>query len=199
MVKNDKTGLGRALVKHHNHMILETKEKGRAYRNQEKKILESVTEITDIDAIIEQAEEADRLFSTDHPPPNILINLDTSSGADAMAPEERRAQQKREEELHTNSLQVPRRPPWNAKMSVEELDNNEKQAFLIWRRSLARLEENEKLVLTPFEKNLDIWRQLWRVLERSDLLVMVVDARDPMFYRCPDLEVCSYFFLEKDC
>lgn len=33
-----------------------------------------------------------------------------------------------------------------------------------------RLEENEKLVLTPFEKNLDIWRQLWRVLERSDLV-----------------------------
>ena len=32
------------------------------------------------------------------------------------------------------------------------------------------LEENEKLVLTPFEKNLDIWRQLWRVLERSDLV-----------------------------
>ncbi|KAL0655667.1 hypothetical protein Bca4012_076251 [Brassica carinata] len=41
-----------------------------------------------------------------------------------------------------------------------------------------RLEENEKLVLTPFEKNLDIWRQFWRVLERSDLIVMVVDARD---------------------
>ena len=33
-----------------------------------------------------------------------------------------------------------------------------------------RLEENEKLVLTPFEKNLDIWRQLWQVLERSDLV-----------------------------
>ncbi|XP_013603383.1 PREDICTED: GTPase LSG1-1 [Brassica oleracea var. oleracea] len=51
-----------------------------------------------------------------------------------------------------------------------------------------RLEENEKLVLTPFEKNLDICRQLWRVLERSDLIVMVVDARDTLFYRCPDLE-----------
>jgi large subunit GTPase 1 len=73
-------------------------------------------------------------------------------------------------------------------MSVEELDANEKQAFLNWRRMLVSLEENEKLVLTPFEKNLDIWRQLWRVLERSDLIVMVVDARDPLFYRCPDLE-----------
>jgi hypothetical protein len=33
-----------------------------------------------------------------------------------------------------------------------------------------KLEENDKLVLTPFEKNIDIWRQLWRVLERSDLV-----------------------------
>lgn len=35
---------------------------------------------------------------------------------------------------------------------------------------LCRLEENDKLILTPFEKNIDIWRQLWRVLERSDLV-----------------------------
>jgi hypothetical protein len=35
---------------------------------------------------------------------------------------------------------------------------------------LCRLEENDKLVLTPFEKNIDIWRQLWRVVERSDLV-----------------------------
>lgn len=55
-------------------------------------------------------------------------------------------------------------------MSVEQLDANESQAFLTWRRSLARLEENDKLLLTPFEKNLDIWRQLWRVVERSDLV-----------------------------
>jgi large subunit GTPase 1 len=57
-------------------------------------------------------------------------------------------------------------------MNVEKLDANEKQAFLTWRRKLASLEENEKLVLTPFEKNLDIWRQLWRVLERSDLVCL---------------------------
>ncbi|XP_039014253.1 GTPase LSG1-2-like [Hibiscus syriacus] len=188
MGKNEKSGLGRALVKHHNSMIQQTKEKGRFYKSQNKKVLESVTEVSNIDAVIEQAEEADQLFSIQHPTPNLLINLDASSSISEMTPEERREQQKKEEALHASSLRVPRRPPWNAAMSVEELDANEKQAFLVWRRSLARLEENEKLVLTPFEKNLDIWRQLWRVLERSDLLVMVVDARDPLFYRCPDLE-----------
>ncbi|KAE8727192.1 GTPase LSG1-2 [Hibiscus syriacus] len=192
MGKNEKSGLGRALVKHHNSMIQQTKEKGRFYKSQNKKVLESVTEVSNIDAVIEQAEEADQLFSIQHPTPNLLINLDARSSISEMTPEERREQQKKEEALHASSLRVPRRhvllPPWNAAMSVEELDANEKQAFLVWRRSLARLEENEKLVLTPFEKNLDIWRQLWRVLERSDLLVMVVDARDPLFYRCPDLE-----------
>ncbi|XP_052204380.1 GTPase LSG1-2 [Diospyros lotus] len=188
MGKNEKTGLGRALVKHHNQMIQQSKDKGRFYNSQHKKVLESVTEVNDIEAVIEQADEAARLFSADNPIPNLLVDPDSSSSISQMTPKERRDQQKKEEALHASSLRVPRRPPWNAKMSAEELDANERRAFLVWRRSLVRLEENEKLVLTPFEKNLDIWRQLWRVLERSDLLVMVVDARDPLFYRCPDLE-----------
>lgn len=66
MGKNEKTSLGRALVKHHNHMIQETKEKGKSYKDQHKKVLESVTEVSDIDAIIEQAEEAERLFAIHH-------------------------------------------------------------------------------------------------------------------------------------
>ncbi|KAK7324825.1 hypothetical protein VNO77_28696 [Canavalia gladiata] len=183
MGKNQKSGVGRALVKQHNQMVQQSKEKGHLYK---KKVLESFTEISDIDAIIEQADQPQPLFPT--PPRPINLDPNYGTGMDDMTPEEMRKQQKREEALHASSLRVPRRPPWSAGMSVEELDENEKQAFLIWRRSLARLEENKKLVLTPFEKNLDIWRQLWRVVERSDLLVMVVDSRDPLFYRCPDLE-----------
>ncbi|KAF8098260.1 hypothetical protein N665_0270s0031 [Sinapis alba] len=190
MGKNEKTSLGRALVKHHNHVIQETKEKGKYYKSQNKKVLESVTEVSDIDAIIEQAEEAERLFAIHHDSASpVPINMDAgSSGSGVVTAKEWKEQRMREEALHASSLQVPRRPPWTPKMNVEQLDANEKQAFLSWRRKLASLEENEKLVLTPFEKNLDIWRQLWRVLERSDLIVMVVDARDPLFYRCPDLE-----------
>ncbi|XP_062082450.1 GTPase LSG1-2 [Humulus lupulus] len=188
MGKNEKAGLGRALVRQHNQMIIESKEKGRFYKNQHKKVLESITEVTDIDAIIEKAEEADRLFSLNSFEPKVPIALDGSSSSREVPSKEKRDRQKEEEELHASSLRVPRRPKWYAGMSVDVLDANEKQSFLTWRRSLARLEENENLVLTPFEKNLDIWRQLWRVLERSDLLVMVVDARNPLFYRCPDLE-----------
>jgi hypothetical protein len=40
-------------------------------------------------------------------------------------------------------------------------------------RQLAELEEEEGLFLTPFERNLEVWRQLWRVLERSDIVVQV--------------------------
>jgi large subunit GTPase 1 len=42
-------------------------------------------------------------------------------------------------------------------------------------------------MLTPFEKNLHVWRQLWRVVERSDVVVQIVDARNPLLYFCPDL------------
>ena len=44
------------------------------------------------------------------------------------------------------------------------------------------------MMLTPFEKNLEVWRQLWRVLERSQLVVQIVDARNPLLFRCIDLE-----------
>ena len=42
--------------------------------------------------------------------------------------------------------------------------------------------------MTPFEKNLEVWRQLWRVLERSHVVAQVVDARNPLFYYCEDLK-----------
>lgn len=54
---------------------------------------------------------------------------------------------------------------------------------------MGSLEENPALRMTPFEKNLEVWRQLWRVVERSDVVVQVVDARQPLLYRCEDLEV----------
>ena len=36
--------------------------------------------------------------------------------------------------------------------------------------------------------NLDFWRQLWRVIERSDVLIQVVDGRNPLLFRNADLE-----------
>ncbi len=43
--------------------------------------------------------------------------------------------------------------------------------------------------MTPFERNIEVWRQLWRVVERSDLIVQIVDAKRSLLFRSVDLEI----------
>ena len=90
--------------------------------------------------------------------------------------------------IYTINLQQSLSPAWTPSTTPEELHLAERTAFLDWRRHLAHLEEDQGLLMTPFEKNLEIWKQLWRVVERCDLLVQIVDARNPGLFRCPDLE-----------
>ena len=74
-------------------------------------------------------------------------------------------------------------------MTSEQLDVQERKAFIDWRRGIAELEEkHENAFVTPFEKNLQFWRQLWRTMERSHLVCQIVDARDPLLFRCKDIE-----------
>lgn len=56
-----------------------------------------------------------------------------------------------------------------------------------WRRGLARTAKESNLEMTPFEKNLFVWKQLWRVVERSHLLILIVDARNPLAFISRDL------------
>ena len=118
--------------------------------------------------------------------------------------EEKRTLRKQSE--NKQRLRVPRRPPWTKTMTTAQLDRQEKDAFLEWRRGLAeyvlyvlllllhpsnplaRLQDRDNFLLTPFERNIEVWRQLWRVLERSHLVVQIVDARNPLRFRCEDLE-----------
>ena len=86
-------------------------------------------------------------------------------------------------------LQLPKRPKWDSSTTAEQLQELEHNSFLEWRRQIAETEENSlDKAVTPFEKNLDMWRQLWRVLERSNAVCQIVDARNPLFFRSPDLE-----------
>uniref|UniRef100_A0A1B0FGV9 Large subunit GTPase 1 homolog n=1 Tax=Glossina morsitans morsitans TaxID=37546 RepID=A0A1B0FGV9_GLOMM len=88
-----------------------------------------------------------------------------------------------------NLLKIPRRPKWSTETTAELLQQLERDNFLDWRRNLSLLQEqDEKLILTPYEKNLEFWRQLWRVIERSDVVVQIVDARNPLLFRSEDLE-----------
>ena len=80
------------------------------------------------------------------------------------------------------NLPIPRRPEWTG-LSPEELREAENKSFLDWRRDLALLQEETDCVVTPYEKNLEFWRQLWRVIERSDLIVQIVDCRHPLMFR----------------
>lgn len=151
-------------------------------------------ERNDLDEFLALAELSDRDFTAERRGAVVVSMGESADGASlppavAEARAAASAEAKRAAEtLHADSLKVPRRPPWTKDMPAEVLDQNERRHFLEWRRALAAVEEDERLSLTPFEKNLEIWRQLWRVCERSDIVVQVVDARDPMFYRCPDLE-----------
>eukprot|EP00854_Cymbomonas_tetramitiformis_P006877 gene6877-8211_t len=111
-----------------------------------------------------------------------------SSGDQKINEAEQAARRLESEAIHQDSIRVPRRPEWSKDMTAEELDRRERESFLIWRRTLAVVENDVNVNVTPFEKNLEVWRQLWRVVERSDLVVQVVDARDPLLYRCEDLE-----------
>ncbi len=88
---------------------------------------------------------------------------------------------------NSHLIRVPRRPDWRKHASATELKRAENSAFLDWRKQIATIENQDNFILTPFERNIEMWRQLWRVVEVSDLLVQIVDARNPMLFYCDDL------------
>lgn len=92
-----------------------------------------------------------------------------------------------DKEAIKSMLRLPRRPLWDSETSAPELDRLEKQHFLDWRRQLALFQESFNVTLTPYEKNLEMWRQLWRVIEKSQLVVQILDARNPLLFYCEDL------------
>ena len=87
------------------------------------------------------------------------------------------------------NMRIPRRPKWDEKTTPELLVQLENQSFLHWRKDLSKIEETHyDLHITPYERNPEVWRQLWRVIEKSDVVIQIVDGRDPLFFRCLDLE-----------
>lgn len=78
---------------------------------------------------------------------------------------------------------MPRRPSWRYDDSVDTLERREKEAFAEWLQQVGLPDQNAAY----FEHNLETWRQLWRVIERSDVLILVADARFPALHFVPDL------------
>uniref|UniRef100_A0A6B2EDS3 Guanine nucleotide-binding protein-like 1 n=1 Tax=Phlebotomus kandelakii TaxID=1109342 RepID=A0A6B2EDS3_9DIPT len=73
----------------------------------------------------------------------------------------------------------PQRPPWQYEMSKEKLEWNENKYFRDYMQNLEKMHYDDKKILSYCELNLETWRQLWRVLEISDIFLLIVDIRFP--------------------
>lgn len=184
--KKNENGLGRALMRSRGKQQdkrgegwLHTSELDDGY--DWGKGLQSVTEVGDLEDFLATAELTGREFVGEKL--NVTLIGSTDNGDDRQ-----RANQIEEAQNENRALlRVPRRPPWDETTTKEELLLAERTLFIDWKRMLAKCQENGPLLLTPFEKNIEVWRQLWRVMERSDVVVQIVDARNPLLFRCEDL------------
>jgi large subunit GTPase 1 len=86
-------------------------------------------------------------------------------------------------------ISLPRKPRWEGmEGNAEDYQRLEEKEFFRWRAQLALLEQsNSHLIMTPFERSLGIWRELWKAVEKADVLVQVLDARNPIFFFSQDL------------
>ncbi|MCJ1306897.1 hypothetical protein MMC25_000541 [Agyrium rufum] len=148
--------------------------------------MRSVTEQAALDEFLSTAELAGTDFTAEKMNNVKIMHSDQRNPYLLSATEERSAIRK--QNANKNRLTVPRRPKWDETTTPQQLDLKERESLLEWRRGLADLQENQDLLMTPFERNLEVWRQLWRVIERSDLVVQIVDARNPLLFRSEDLE-----------
>ncbi|VEU23079.1 DEKNAAC104006 [Brettanomyces naardenensis] len=155
--------------------------------------LQSVTQENPLDEFLNTAELQDKEFTAERNAGVKIVRINnqkvenTSYNPYLLSSIEEAEKFKIQQE-HRRELTVPRRPEWDSDTTKFELDQKEKNAFLDWRRQLAMLQQDNDLLLTPFERNLNLWKQLWRVVERSDLIVQIVDARNPLLFRSSDLE-----------
>ena len=185
MGKQKKVGLGQALKAN----IRNTRHVPPSHRHtsgsatKDFATLHSCTQENDLDSFLRTAD----LANTDFTAEKLNLKVVTLSYSEAIPHPEEQMARRAAYMKHREEVRIPRRPPWTKEMSKEVLEQNERDAFIIWRKALAVIEENQHIILTPFEKNLEVWRQLWRVSERSDVVIQIVDARDPLFYWCTDL------------
>jgi len=181
--KPKKGGLGRSLTKAPKRKQVTTRSTLHSIDDDgEGKNLRSVTESNDLEEFLNSCVIADTNFEAEREQV-VILDKNAFQVEHIVATEEQVAEQLK----NKHHLAVPRRPPWDASTTAQELDNNERTAFLEWRRNLVEIEKNEHLVLTPFEKNLEVWRQLWRVVERSDVVIQIVDSRNPLLFYSRDL------------
>ena len=84
---------------------------------------------------------------------------------------------------------IPIRPDWDYKLSKDQLEDSESKYFQSWiKETYEKVGDRGKLSF--FEHNLEVWRQLWRVCEISNVLVIVADIRNPIVHLPPSF--CNF-------
>lgn len=81
-------------------------------------------------------------------------------------------------------IDIPKRPRWDYTMTKEQVEGNEKSMFEVY---LSNISASYRGRINYFEQNLEVWRQLWRVCEISDVLCILADVRYPLFHFPPSL------------
>ncbi|XP_049874571.1 large subunit GTPase 1 homolog [Pectinophora gossypiella] len=186
MGKKNKDSLGRALIKdrfsknrHRKHVedntMLHTTEVNDGY-DWGRLNLQSVTAESSLQEFLSTAELAQREFTAEKLNLKYVSSVPSEVEAATSQPN------------FDEPLTVPRRPPWKPGITAEEQSDREREAFLEWRRNLNELQAKLGAALTPYERNPELWKQLWRTLEKSDVVLLLLDARNPLLFRCADLE-----------
>lgn len=93
-----------------------------------------------------------------------------------------------------SALDMPSRPAWNKSLTKEQLERNEQSYFKNFIDTLLERNNVSDKKLSYFDLNLETWRQLWRVLEMSEVITIIVDIRHPLFHFPPSL----YNYIVKD-
>ncbi|XP_076436315.1 guanine nucleotide-binding protein-like 1 [Babylonia areolata] len=84
-----------------------------------------------------------------------------------------------------NPLDFPKRPPWDFRLSKTQLERQEQAYYSKYVQTLLMSHDPQRL--SYFELNLETWRQLWRVTEISDILLLIADIRYPAVHVPPSL------------
>ncbi|PVU95110.1 hypothetical protein BB560_005887 [Smittium megazygosporum] len=121
--------------------------------------LQSITQQRDIDEFLHTAALQDKDFTAEKQ--NIKI-ITADSNNPFILTVEQEIETKKSHSLNKHRLKIPRRPKWTTETSPNELHKMERESFLQWRRDMA--------------------------MQRSDVVVQIVDARNPLLFRSEDLE-----------
>lgn len=103
-----------------------------------------------------------------------------------------RKKESQSDSFYSQIIDIPKRPAWTYDMTKEQVEGQEAEMF---EKYLDGIYERFPIRrLNYFEHNLEVWRQLWRVCEVSDALLILADIRHPMFHFPPAL----YHYVVRD-